>query len=272
MNNLTNAFFSNINAVYRVGGYYYAPPGTDWVIKDDVFGQNIFYFITEGSCSVTINGETFIGNAGDWFFIPAGAQYSYHNVNTRLFAKYWFHFDLYPATAELGAFTDVYVLRCQDQPEIKDRFAKVAELCESHRPADMLMTKSLVLGLLATYIDLASRNSDVFVKKIPKKLMELLLSIDGSLDKPLSNDYLAGQMHMQTNHFIRYFKKYLGQTPQRYITEKRMDVAKRMLLDGDKSLSEIAEETGFCDSAHFSKTFKSFYSISPGQYRKYAYK
>ena len=87
MNNLTDAFFSNVNVVYRVGGYYYATPGTDWVINDDVFGQNIFYFITEGSCTVTINGETFTGNAGDWFFIPAGAQYSYRNVNSRLFAK-----------------------------------------------------------------------------------------------------------------------------------------------------------------------------------------
>lgn len=272
MDNLADAFFSNINAVYRVGGYYCAAPGTDWVITDDIFGQNIFYFITEGSCTVTVNKKTFTGTAGDWFFIPAGAQYSYHNMNNKTFAKYWFHFDLYPATVELGAFTDVYMLKCQNMPEIKDTFAKIHEICDSRRPSDMLMTKSLVLSLLSTYIDLASGESDVFVKKIPRELMELLLYVDGSLGTPLSNDHLAGQMHMQTNHFIRYFKKYLGQTPQSYIMGKRMDIAKRMLLDGDKSLSEIAEKTGFCDSAHFSKKFKSFYSISPGQFRKYSSK
>lgn len=272
MNNLADAFFSNINAVYRVGGYYYVTAGTDWVIYDDIFGQNIFYFITEGSCRVTVNGQTFSGNVGDWFFIPAGAQYSYHNINDKPFAKYWFHFDLYPATSTKGTFTSVYKLKCQDRPDIKNTFAKIAEISESRRPSDMLLTKSLVLSLLATYIDLSSKESEDFVEKIPKELMSLLLYIDGNLALPLSNDTLAAVLHMQTNHFIRYFKKYLGQTPQSYITAKRMDIAKRMLLDSDRPLSEIAEKTGFCDSAHFSKKFKSFYSISPGQYRKYAYK
>lgn len=269
MNDFADAFFSNINAVYRIGGHYSISAGTDWVIYDDIFGQNIFYFITEGNCSVTVNGNTFKGSPGDWFFIPAGAQYSYNNDNSKPFAKYWFHFDLYPATMDSSTFTEVYKVECRDRSDIKDIFAKVAEICESRHPSDMLMTKALVLQLLSMYMDISAKESDHFVKKVPKELMSLLLYVDGNLAQPLSNDYLAEQMHMQTNHFIRYFKKYLGQTPQRYITEKRMNVAKRMLLDGDKSLAEISEKTGFCDSAHFSKKFKSFYSVSPGQYRKY---
>ncbi len=272
MNSFTDLFFSNINVIYRIGGYYRIDVGTDWKVTDDIFGQNIFYFITEGACSITINGKSFTGGAGDWFFIPAGTQYSYHNMNDKPFAKYWFHFDLYPAAAEQGMFSDVYMLKCRDCSDIENTFAKIAQICESRRPSDVLLTKSLVFNLLSAYIDLSSKDSNDFVRKTPKKLTDLLLYIDGNLECPLSNDVLAGQLYMQTNHFIRYFKKHLGQTPQRYITEKRMDVAKRMLLDGDKSLSEIAEKTGFCDSTHFSKKFKSFYSVSPGQYRKYTSK
>ncbi|MBQ2932002.1 MAG: helix-turn-helix transcriptional regulator, partial [Clostridia bacterium] len=90
-----------------------------------------------------------------------------------------------------------------------------------------------------------------------------------NLHNPLPNKLLAKQLHMQTNHFIRYFKERLGQTPQKYIMAKRMDFAKHLLLDDELTLAEIADRTGFCDSAHFSKNFKTFYSMAPGLYKKY---
>ncbi len=267
MTQLADIFFANLNAVYRMGGFFYAPKGKDWSVKDDVFGQNIFYYITEGSCNITINQKTFNACAGDWIFIPAGMQYSYANQSDKPFSKYWLHFDLYPSLADSGIFVAEHMINCKKHPEIEGIFKEFSKICESHRPADIIATKALVLKLLSAYLDLSS-GSDI-ARKPSKELVSLLSFIENNLHKPLPNEVLAKELHMQTNHFIRYFKERLGQTPQKYIMAKRMDFAKRLLLDDELTLAEIAEKTGFCDSAHFSKKFKAFYSIAPGLYKKY---
>lgn len=269
MNQLADIFFANLNAVYRMGGFFYAPKGRDWSVKDDVFGQNIFYYITEGSCSITINGKTFTGCAGDWFFIPAGSEYSYANQKDQPFAKYWLHFDLYPNLADSGIFAPENIVNCKNHPEVESIFKEFSKICESHRSADIIATKALVLKLLSVFIDLSSHGDAAFTRKTSKELVSLLSFIEDNLHKPLPNEFLAKQLHMQTNHFIRYFKERIGQTPQKYIMAKRMDFAKQLLLNDELSLAEIAERTGFYDSAHFSKNFKAFYSMAPGLYKKY---
>ena len=162
-----------------------------------------------------------------------------------------------------------YMLKCGDRPAVRSTFEEFAKVCESRSPADIILTKSLVLKLLSIYIGLSSKKNGGFVKKTPAELTSLVMFIDRNLGISLPNNFLADKIHMQTNHFIRYFKKHMGQTPQRYIMTKRMDMAKHLLLEEKLSVSEIAEKTGFCDTAHFSKSFKGFYSVTPAQYRKY---
>lgn len=269
MNQLADIFFANLNAVYRMGGFFYAPEGRDWSVKDDVFGQNIFYYITEGACSITIEGKTFKACAGDWVFIPAGVKYSYFNFKDKPFAKYWLHFDLYPNLSDSGIFVLESIINCKNHPEVEDNFEKLSNICESRRFADIIATKALVLNLLAMFLDFSSHGEATFSRKSSKELEALLSFIEKNLHRPLPNELLANQLHMQTNHFIRYFKERLGQTPQKFIMAKRMDFAKQLLLDDELSLAEIAERTGFYDCSHFSKNFKSFYSISPKSYKKY---
>lgn len=63
------------------------------------------------------------------------------------------------------------------------------------------------------------------------------------------------------------FKKECGMTVNEYITSVRLDIAKKMLLEKEKSISEIAVMSGFSDQAYFSKVFSARYGISPSQYR-----
>ena len=96
----------------------------------------------------------------------------------------------------------------------------------------------------------------------------MLNYINENIDKPLSNSSLAEYLHIHPNHFIRYFKSEIGETPQKYIMLRRIEWAKRLLEETSLSISEIAETTGLCDGAHLSKLFKKIYAISPSQYRK----
>ena len=48
---------------------------------------------------------------------------------------------------------------------------------------------------------------------------------------------------------------------------RKIQAAKMLLAETQKTVEQIAEETGFCDSSYFCKIFKRFESITPSQFR-----
>ena len=63
------------------------------------------------------------------------------------------------------------------------------------------------------------------------------------------------------------FKKQFGITVNSYITQVKLDLAVRLLSEGEMTISEIANETGFSDQSYFSKVFSAKYGIPPSEYR-----
>lgn len=48
----------------------------------------------------------------------------------------------------------------------------------------------------------------------------------------------------------------------------RMNSALQLLTDKEQTIKDIAFELGFTDNAHFCKTFKKFYGVTPGEYQR----
>lgn len=70
--------------------------------------------------------------------------------------------------------------------------------------------------------------------------------------------------------FKRDFKMMYKTTPGRWLTAKRLEYAKLMLESSRKTISEVAFESGFENSSHFSRVFRQHHNMSPGQYRQNA--
>ncbi|SRR6266404_456232 len=68
-------------------------------------------------------------------------------------------------------------------------------------------------------------------------------------------------------HLARVFRQFEGCTIGEYIRNLRVDYAARQLCSSKISLSELALDSGFCDQAHFSKTFRLVMGMTPSQYR-----
>ncbi|MBO5078829.1 MAG: AraC family transcriptional regulator [Oscillospiraceae bacterium] len=73
---------------------------------------------------------------------------------------------------------------------------------------------------------------------------------------------------MSRSSYIRYFKQLFGCPPIVYIQNYRLRQAKSLLKHTNNSLTSIANDCGFCDSAHFSRLFKQKYMMSPSHYRQ----
>ena len=90
------------------------------------------------------------------------------------------------------------------------------------------------------------------------------------LDSHLDVNMLADQACMSKDHFIRVFKKETGETPNAYITKRKMEKAELALVTSDLSIKSIAQLIGYSDYSYFNRVFKQNSGITPLQYREKA--
>ena len=73
---------------------------------------------------------------------------------------------------------------------------------------------------------------------------------------------------MTLNEFYTLFRKETGTTPRQYMISVRMENAKRLLLNTELNIDEVAEYTGYADRYQFSKAFRKFYNDTPAAFRR----
>lgn len=79
---------------------------------------------------------------------------------------------------------------------------------------------------------------------------------------------LASASGMSRSLFSERFKTALGMTPMAYVTQWRMQVAKKLLNESALSIDHVAAEVGYESLASFSKAFKRITEINPGEFRR----
>ena len=92
--------------------------------------------------------------------------------------------------------------------------------------------------------------------------------INKNLSNELTINTIASNNFMSSTTFKRYFTEIVGIPPMQYVTQKRIELSKKMLRSTDKSITFIAYETGFSDSSHFIHQFKKNVGCTPLEYRK----
>ena len=96
------------------------------------------------------------------------------------------------------------------------------------------------------------------------KLVEFM---EKNLARRISMKMLAREIHVSEPTLFRHFRNYLGCTPNSYLLQLRVSKAAGLLTETVMSFDEIAFNTGFCDSNHFSKTFTRITGSAPSRYR-----
>jgi AraC-like DNA-binding protein len=102
---------------------------------------------------------------------------------------------------------------------------------------------------------------------VPCKLRRTIAYIEEHLEQALSLATLAAVAQTSPAHFARLFKQTTGRTPHQYVITRRMEHAKRLLVETDMPLSAIAPRVGCADQSHFTALFRKQVSMTPQVYR-----
>ncbi|MDW4907868.1 AraC family transcriptional regulator [Streptomyces sp. ADMS] len=174
---------------------------------------------------------------------------------------------LYLDSTHLG---DEFIGAAVDQPDLRDPLLRlrVGQLHGALVGDGEEFEAASRLALVAERLRTRLRATDVprpprADPPLARQLRELL---DERLVDGIALDEAARLVHAHPAHLVRAFSAAFGMPPHRYLTARRVERARRLLLDGLPP-GEVATATGFYDQAHLTRHFKKLVGVPPGRYR-----
>ena len=89
-------------------------------------------------------------------------------------------------------------------------------------------------------------------------------------DETLSIKDISEHVFLSSSYICTLFKNETGQTLNQYLTDFRIDKAKKLLTDPRYKITDISARVGYSDGNYFGKTFKKLVGMSPSEYREQA--
>jgi len=100
------------------------------------------------------------------------------------------------------------------------------------------------------------------------KIQEFQLVLEAYFTTEKSASFYAAKMNISLKHLNRICKTILNQTATDIITKRVILEAKRLLIQHEKSISQVADELNFINYSYFTKLFKKHTGIAPSDFRK----
>ena len=227
-------------------------------------------YVCEGQCVVTAGNNVRVAYAGDCILYKPGDTQDYllpKHVNSR---TYWIHFNgsICERVFNDLMLNDVLVVNTQQNHDVERLISRICRYYNLGISNREIICSGLMYSVLAFISNEAHRSGNSLDGSEGGKISELISRIKIVPNLDFSVSECAEFCNMSKAHFTRVFKKTVGATPIQFILKIRIERAKELLDFTDKSITDIAESSGFQDQNYFARIFKKQVGLSPTQYRK----
>lgn len=100
-----------------------------------------------------------------------------------------------------------------------------------------------------------------------RKLIDSIHLMETHLEEPLAQEALAAAVGISRRQLERLFRRHVGRPPNRYYMQLRLDRARKLLLQTDMAVVDVAMACGFVSASHFAKCYRRLYGVTPRQSR-----
>ena len=251
--------------LFGIGGSEYQ----ERVNRPDGYMWNQILFCAMGSGTLAYDEKEVRISAGDYFFLPKNKPHTYY-PDGELWDVRWIAFEGSICDEILVRFgmTAPIVLTPADETTMERIFDKMVISQEN----DILYCDYTCSGLLYEYLiefhRLMDANADSARSRQISMLLPVLRFMHDNFRSDISMTQLSEIMGVTPQHFCRVFKKTMNVRPNEFLTQLRMDEAKRLLTERDIPVSDAAEKSGFRDAGYFSTVFRKREGMPPAAYKK----
>ncbi len=230
------------------------------------------YFLEKGKTTYLLENKFYFLESGTIFFVPSGAYHKTDNEDSPYTERLLIHFDkesispeVYPFLSNLGE-QNAFHIQEEYLEEIRQLFLSIERESESfelgnHTLCNLHLSELLIkiLRYSAPAITVKPEGTNLLIKNITNY-------IQTNYNQDISLQQISQKFSISPSYLSRLFKQQTSICLTEYITIVKITAAKKLLLDSNKSIAEIADACGFHDSNYFAAVFKKFEKTTPKKY------
>lgn len=254
---ITHAGWHKVNDLYQIDRTS---------IRPEAQSQHLLIYTLAGKGFLEADGTPYTLTPGTLAVIPGYLPHRYRCVTDETWEFQWFHYSgLYPSACthdiESGGILVFSLIKGENQ----DVQYHISRFMNNHSMGiERMLTEAEVIdGLLRLALRKSlTLNNDKTEKKLSDEIICYIEMSDN-----LSLEQLVERYHYSKKHIIRIFKSHTGMTPYNYWIISRLKKSCVLLEENNLSINEIAKVCGYKITSHYSSQFKSYFGITPTDYR-----
>ena len=247
------------------------------------------YYVEEGMAEVVIHGEsehTIVLQPGRLYLIPPFTEHT--DRCSGHFVHYYIHvyeephgdnflddmdfpYELEARDVDVTLFKLLAELNpsmrlLEYDPKAYDNHSTLQQNLLVNRQRELfnkVESRGILYVLISRFLMEARPKSDIKDARI----QEAVQYVKENITESISIDQLASVACLSPDHFIRLFKKEVGETPNIYINRRKMERAELLLVTTDMTIKEIAGSLDYLEPAYFNRVFTKYVGITPQRYR-----
>lgn len=239
----------------------YAELDSSWQKEKESSLYTRIYCIKSGIGYVYSGGKTFELIPGNIYIIPSELEFSY-KCDTSL-EKYYFHIQVMRDGKDdiFAHIKEVITLENRKRDiEFLDKYWNENNLCS------VMYLNSFLYGIILEV--LTSTNINTNIERYSAQIKRVIKYIEDNLNAKMTVGEIAAAFNMSESSLHKAFRREIGISLNKYISQKCLIAAKSKLRLSDLSVKEISDSLGYCDQFYFSRKFSQEFRMPPSAYRK----
>lgn len=242
--------------ITTVGNPKYQPP----IFRPNGLNDHMFLYVVSGEAVGYIDGREYKIEKGMMIYTPPGVEHNYHMKEN--YGETWYlNFNGHGLCDFLG--DKALVFKIDENYDVVAKYENFVKLRED--PQEYRNTSKALYSFILD-MDMFIKKSSKYSEKKRNIIFEAINFILENNDVTLCE--IADKYNISKEYFCRLFKNYTGCTMIKYVNSMKIQNAKKMLRETNKSIGEISELAGFQSHSYFSLQFRKFTGISPIEYRE----
>lgn len=240
-----------------------------------------FVYAAQGAVTVMVSGEQRYLPQGFGMFINSRVMHRFTAAAHMLMPNFVFSPALLAPEESLIYQQYIQPLLCVGPPwllfdpkeswhaEILRLMRMIFKLHEDEHPNRLCVLRLLLemWEIMYRHIDLSLRNEGVQGSVNHARLQIMLQYIHDHYGEPITLQNIADAIYISKSRALQIFRDGIGQSPIAYLIHYRLQCAATLLRNTEKSVSCIADETGFTSAGYFCRKFRLLFGVSPITYR-----
>ena len=230
--------------------------------------QHDFYemeIITDGRATHLINGTEHQIEKNDLILITPNDFHGFEHLDMTTITVHFNHHDLSADIARILTHTEACVIKNVNEETLRD-FEDMLQIFKTKSEWAPLFIRNRIEKIIIKMFADGNISVDRTIKTADR-ISEAIGYINMNYRNELSLKKISAIFGISPSYMSRMFKERIGKGVVEYITEKRLEYAKKLLLNGE-SVTDTCYECGFLSERNFSRQFRRAFDMSPKEYVK----